>query len=91
MTKYSNIFDGDKPVTFTQARKGEVICTQGYGNAPRVWRPSTNDFNPSGMYPPDEAPIVTCWNRLNQCIDDMGPMEVNDYYDNITYYVARNT
>ena len=89
MTKYSNIFDGDKPVTFTQARKGEVICTQGHGNAPRVWRPSTNDFNPSGMLPPDEAPIVTCWNRLNQCIDDMGPQEVNDYYDNITYYVAR--
>jgi len=89
MTTFRDIFDGSKPVTFTQARQGEVICTQGYGKSPRVWRPSTNDFDPSGMVSPDTAPDVTCWNVLNECADDILPENLNAYYDNITYYVAR--
>lgn len=42
-------FDGNKPVTFSQARRGEVIVTQGFGNAPMIWRPSSGSFRVAGL------------------------------------------
>ena len=81
-------FYPDKPVTFAQARRGEVIAVQGYGKQPRVWRPSTNEFKPSGMVAPDTAPVIKI------CNTDGTEMPETDsalaaWYEKITAYVAR--
>lgn len=52
-------FDGDKPVTFAQARRGEVIVTQGYGHRPLIWRPSSGTFREAGLDEPTVAPTCT--------------------------------
>lgn len=52
-------FSGDKPVTFAQARRGEVIVTQGYGKRPLIYRPSAGDFREAGLDSPTEAPEIT--------------------------------
>jgi len=51
-------FDGDKPVTFTQGRRGEVIVTQGYGKRPQVYRSSTGAFRDAGLDAPTIAPQI---------------------------------
>lgn len=70
-------FNKDYPVSFAQARKGEVIVTQGYGKPTRVWRPCTGNtpachspWKISGTPAPATAPTVA-------------------KSDAITYYVAR--
>ena len=88
-------FHPDKPVTFAQARRGEVIAVQGYGKSPRVWRPSTNTFKPSGMVAPETAPEIKIYNIEG----DVRPTEASDsqtleslmadWYEGITSYVAR--
>ena len=53
------LFDGTKPVCFAQARKGEVIVTQGYGKPPQVWRPSASAWKQSGSAAPATQPAMT--------------------------------
>lgn len=80
-------FDPTYPVSFAQARKGEVIVTQGYGNATKVWRPSTNSFKVSGTEAPTTAPTVSIRNTQNQELPETNA--IGDWYKYITYYVAR--
>ena len=42
-------FSGDKPVTFSQARRGEVIVSQGHGKRPLIYRPSKGSFREAGF------------------------------------------
>ena len=81
-------FHPDKPVTFAQARRGEVIAVQGYDKQPRVWRPSTNEFKPSGMVAPNTAPVIKIFNT-----DGIEMPETESalagWYKKITSYVAR--
>ena len=81
-------FHPDKPVTFAQARRGEVIAVQGYGKQPRVWRPSTNEFKPSGMVAPDTAPAIKI---CNTAAEEMPATDsaLAEWYEKITSYVAR--
>lgn len=81
-------FHPDKPVTFSQARRGEVIAVQGYGKQPRVWRPSTNEFKPSGMVAPDTAPVIKI---CNTAAEEMPATDsaLAEWYEKITSYVAR--
>lgn len=89
------IFHKDKPVTFSQARRSEVIVTQGYGKQPRVWRPSTNAFKPSGMVAPDAAPSIGIYNiegsiRPTAASDTQTLEELlAAWYESISSYVAR--
>ena len=73
-------FDGDKPATFAQARRGEVIVTQGYGKRPLIWRPSSGSFREAGM----DAPGASLPDDQK---DQAAPQIVVDPAD--TYYVAR--
>ena len=79
-------FHPDKPVTFAQARRGEVIAVQGYGKQPRVWRPSTNAFKPSGMVAPDTAPAIKICNTAGTEMptDDS---TLAEWYKKITSYI----
>ena len=70
-------FNKDYPVSFAQARRGEVIVTQGYGKPTRVWRPCSieadachSPWKVSGTPAPATAPTIT-------------------KSEEITYYVAR--
>lgn len=81
-------FHPDKPVTFAQARRGEVIAVQGYGKQPRVWRPSTNEFKPSGMVAPSTAPDIKICNTAGEVMPTTDSA-LADWYEDITSYVAR--
>ena len=52
-------FQGDKPVSFAQARRGEVVVTQGFGHRPLIWRPSSGTFREMGLDAPTVAPTCT--------------------------------
>ena len=45
-------FSGDKPVTFAQARRGELVIAQGYGKRPLIYRQSTGQFREAGLDSP---------------------------------------
>ena len=79
------IFDGTKPVSFAQARKGEVIVTQGYANPPRVWRPCTT--------PPATDPATpachAAWKESGTPAPTVAPVVAIDTNADPTYYVAR--
>ena len=51
-------FSGDKPVTFAQARRGELVIAQGYGKRPLIYRQSTGQFREAGLDSPIDAPVV---------------------------------
>jgi hypothetical protein len=51
-------FSGNYPVTFTQARLGEVVVAQGYGSRPMVWRPSAGAFRQAGLDAPTDPPKI---------------------------------
>jgi len=55
-------FRGDKSVTFAQARRGEVIVSQGHGSRPLIWRPSSGQFREAGVESPSTAPSI----KLNE-------------------------
>ena len=77
-------FDGTKPVSFAQARRGEVVVTQGYGKPPRVWRPcTTNPDNTDTSFVACHAP----WKTSGTEAPENQPTIVQS--EEVTYYIAR--
>lgn len=77
-------FDPQYPVSFAQARKGEVIVTQGFGKPPRVWRPCTTNPDLSNNE------FVAChpsWKTSGTPMNGVAPTITKSA--NKTYYVAR--
>ena len=79
----TSLFNKEHTVCFTQARKGEVIVTQGYGQSPKVWRPCVS--------PPVTNPVTpachTPWKDSGTPAPTVAP-EV-EKSNEATYYVAR--
>lgn len=79
----TSLFNKDHSVCFTQARKGEVIVTQGYGQSPKVWRPCVSPPVTDPATPACHAP----WKDSGTPAPTEAPTVVKS--EEVTYYVAR--